>query len=340
MWTDTAIEQYLQKRLHDCYNKQEADFYYSLYFDAKSYLCDNVYSNIPGKEPCLTDHTEKHIINVLSNTWKLIFDNGKKRCGFNEIELLLLCVSILFHDVGNIHGRDNHNINIADIYNSVRASKLIKCQQERQLVLRIVKAHCGKSKNGDKDTLTEVEESSHLFDKPIRVRELAAILRFADELAEGPQRTSQYMIEKGLISEDSLLYHLYASVTQVVVDKGDGRVVLTYNIDYPIKNYTLSDLLRFVYTRILKMDMERRYCKYYSPTLGSMKRTEASINFTINGDLCDFDLPKICLEDKYSLVEESIDSLLTSKPHLNLEMIENKLNEIVKQKKEKNECTK
>lgn len=86
--------------------------------------------------------------------------------------------------------------------------------------------------------------------------------------------------------------------------------------------------------RILKMDMERRYCKYYAPTIGTMKRTEASINFTINGDICDFDIPKICLEDKYSLVEESIESLLSSKPQLNIEAIENKLYEIANQKAE------
>lgn len=334
MWTETTIEQYLKSRLQSCYNKQDADFYYSLYFDAKSYLCDNIYSQIPSKETGLTDHTEKHIINVLKNAWKLISNKEEKECDLNEIELLLLCVSILFHDVGNIHGRDNHNNKIADIYNATRTSKMSKCQQERLLVLKIVRAHCGKSKKGDKDTLIDIPETSHLFDKPIRVRELAAILRFADELAEGPQRTSQYMIEKGLIQEDSLLYHLYASITQVVVDKGDERVILTYNIDYPIKDFPLSELLKFVYTRILKMDMERRYCKYYAPTLSSMKRTEASINFTINGDICDFDLPKICLEDKYSLVEESIDGLLSSKPQLNLETIENKLYELANQKTE------
>lgn len=334
MWTETIIEQHLKRRLKACYDEQNADFFYSLFFDAKSYLCDNIYSQIPSKEPTLTDHTEKHIINVLNNAWKLVSDKEEKECGLNEIELLLLCVSILFHDVGNLHGRDNHNKKIADIYNAARSSKLNKCQQERQLVLKIVKAHCGKSKKGDKDTLLDVQESSHLFDKPIRVRELAAILRFADELAEGPQRTSQYMLEKGLIQEDSMIYHLYASITQVVVDKGDGRVVLTYNIDYPIKEYSLIELLKFVYMRILKMDMERRYCKYYAPTIGTMKRTEASINFTINGDICDFDIPKICLEDKYSLVEESIESLLSSKPQLNIEAIENKLYEIANQKAE------
>lgn len=329
MWEETKIETYLDQQLHTCYNKQEGDFYYSLYSDAKSYLCDHIYSQIPGKEPELTDHTEKHIANVLKNVWKLISNNEECKCNLNEIELLLLCISVLFHDVGNLHGRSEHNSKIVEIYNAVRASKISKCKQERLLLQKIVKAHCGKSKRGDKDTLLDVQESSHLFERPIRLRELAAILRFADELAEGPQRTSLYMIEKSMIREDSLIYHMYASITDVTIDKGDKRIILTYNIDYPLKNSSLNELLHFVYMRILKMDTERRYCKYYAPILNSFLRTEATINFTVNGEFCDLDIPKICLEDKYSLVEESVEDVLLSRPQLNIANIERELQKIV-----------
>lgn len=332
MWVESKIEKYLVESLHSCYDQQDADFYYSLYLDAKTYLCDNIYSQIPSKEPNLTDHTEKHILNVLKNVWKLISNNKDCICNFNEIEILLLCVCVLFHDVGNIHGRINHNSKIADIYNAARGNKIQKCQQERLLVQKIVKAHCGKSKKGDKDTLLDVPESSHLFDKPIRLRELAAILRFADELAEGPQRTSQYMIDKKMIEDDSLIYHLYASITEVTIDKGDNRIILTYNIDYPLKDFSLNDLLNFVYMRILKMDMERRYCKYYAPTLSVFLRTEASINFIVDGEVCDLDFSKICLEDKYSLVEEKIDDLLLSKPQLDVNNIERELQNIINKK--------
>ena len=162
------------------------------------------------------------------------------------------------------------------------------------------------------------------------MRELAAILRFADELAEGPQRTSQYMIDKGLIPNDSLIYHKYAAITEVFLDKGNNRVALTYNIDYPIKELSLEELLKFVYRRILKMDAERRYCKYYAPALNDLLRTEANINFTINGDICEIDLPKICLEDKYRLsdVDESIEYFIKSNPGLSIDSIEKKLQEI------------
>lgn len=328
MWSNTELENLLEKELHSCFDDQKAKSFCSLYQTAKEYLCNNIYSEIKGIEPSLTDHSERHIKNVLEKAWQLI--NKKNDC-FNVIEIYLLCTCILFHDVGNIHGRAGHNTKVADIYNKIRNGNSF-CNQERQLLLRVVRAHCGKSKRGDKDTLIDVDESSNLFDHHIRLRELAAILRFADELAEGPQRTSQYIIEKRIIDDSAILYHKYASITEVHVDDGNGRIVLSYNIDYPINELPLKDLLRFVYSRILKMDMERRYCKYYAPTLDKFKKTEASINFTIKGDLCDYDLPKICLEDKYGLVEEEVENLIDSIPALNVDTIDNKLQYIAQNK--------
>lgn len=323
MWVNTDIEECMKKELEACLDKSDAEFYYGLYSTAKKELCGNVYSEIKGVEPMLTDHSERHIKDVLDKSWKLIIDNEGNH-DFNAIELYLLCTCILFHDVGNLYGRTDHNIKVADIYNSIR-NNISQCCQERQLVLRVARAHCGKTKDGGKDTLLEVEANSNLYGHPIRLRELAAVLRFADELAEGVQRTSQYMINKGLIHKDSLVFHKYASVSEYHIDKGEGRVVLIYNIDYPLSDISLKELLEFVYKRILKLDAERRYCKYYATSLQRFLCTEASIKFTVNGDLCDFDLPKISLEDKYNLVDDSIEDLIRKLPALKIEEIENKL---------------
>lgn len=311
MWSNTTIEKCLKEKLFSKFKEEDAEKYYALYVSAKKYLCNNIYSEIKAVEPDLTDHSDKHIQNVLEMSWKLIVDEDGN-CNFEAIEIYLLCICILFHDVGNLLGRDGHNVKVANIYNRIRGNDMF-CNQERQLVLKIVKAHCGTSKRGDKDTLLDVDILSHLYDSKIRMREIAAILRLADELSEGPQRTSQYMLECGKFAQSSLIYHKYASITQIHIDGGNGRLVLTYNIDYPVEEHIdFKEFLRFVYKRILKLDTERRYCKYYAPSLDKLKKTEASINFTINGDICDYDLPKICLEDKYSLVEEDIDLLIAS----------------------------
>ena len=323
MWNNTEIEKYMKKELEACFNEQDADSYYGLYTTAKKALCGNVYSEIKGVEPLLTDHSERHIQDVLDKAWKLIAGNDG-HVDFNAVELYLLCTCILFHDVGNLYGRVEHNIKVADIYNSIRGD-ISQCSQARQLVLRVVRAHCGKTKDGGNDTLLEVETNSSLYDNPVRLRELAAILRFADELAEGAQRTSQYMINKGLIPVDSLVFHKYASVSEYHIDKGEGRIVLIYNIDYPMSDISLKELMEFVYKRILKLDAERRYCKYYALSLQRFMCTEASIKFTVNGDICDFDIPKISLEDKYNLVDDGIEDLIRKLPALKIDEIESKL---------------
>lgn len=333
MWQDTKIEEYLKKELCSNFNKQNAERYTALYTQAKEFLCNNIYREIRGVEPGLTDHSESHVENVLKIAWKLISDNDVIK-DFNVIEIYLLCTCILFHDVGNLYGRHEHNSKVSDIYNTIRSATIISCQQERQLLLRIIRAHCGKSMRGDKDTLLDTDENKNLYDHQIKVRELAAILRLSDELAEGPQRTSQYMIDKGMIKEDSFIYHKYAAcITDIYVDKGNGRIVLSYNIDCPVEDVTFKDLMQFVYTRIIKLDTERRYCKYYAPSLDVLKKTEASINFTIYGDLCDYNLPTICLEDKYSLVEENIDEI-SSRPGFDIETVDKNIQEKINHHKQ------
>ena len=75
MWNNTEIEKYMKKELEACFNEQDADSYYGLYTTAKKALCGNVYSEIKGVEPLLTDHSERHIQDVLDKAWKLIAGN-------------------------------------------------------------------------------------------------------------------------------------------------------------------------------------------------------------------------------------------------------------------------
>ena len=197
----------------------------------------------------LTDHSERHIINVQNNAAKLIGEDGKKR--FNSVELYFLALAILLHDVGNINGRKNHNKKVTDIYNRIRNNESY-FSQERRLLLQAVGAHCGESSKGDKDTLNELQEKGDLFDQSLRLRELAAVLRLADELAEGPQRTSDYVMEKGKIKGASRIYHEYAQITRPHIDRGGDRISVSYDID---KNrcYDLGELLAFTYKRIMKL---------------------------------------------------------------------------------------
>ena len=137
----------------------------------------------------------------------------------------------------------------------------------------------------------------------MRLQELAAILRFADELAEGPQRTSNFMRELELYDEDSKIYHDYAASTNISIQRNNGRIALTYEIDIDIKSPNevrrphLSSFLQFVYERIKKLNQERQYARYYSEFLEPFKLIEATINFHCGSDILDTELSPLQLTD-------------------------------------------
>lgn len=325
MWSEQKIEKYLEEILNQEFGDKSKE-YFSQYLTARNYIVEEILREIKGKEPALTDHSADHVANVMERAWDLIEDQQNR---FSAMEIYLLCLIILFHDVGNIEGRGGHNNKVAEIYNIIR-NKVPKYNQERRLVLTATAAHCGSSKKGDKDTLSDVDEISNLFNKKIKLRELASILRLADELSEGPQRTSHYLVTKSKIKHDAQIYHEYASITNIFIDKGNNRIALTYNIDYT-SAVQIETLLNFTYGRILKLDAERRYCKYYAPVLDKLKKTEAQINFTIDGDICSLDLPKIELGDKYNLIEDGdeakiIEHFIKNNPVFEINRIVGKLN--------------
>ena len=139
---------------------------------------------------------------------------------------------ILFHDVGNVFGREDHRNKVAEVFDQIRGDEP-SLLHEKTLIVRATRAHTGTAQDGSRDTLKEVDEDEHLEGRRIRLRELAAVLRFADELAEGPQRTSDFMQRMQLYEPKSKKFHEYASSTNILIDRRNGRIILTYEI--PIK---------------------------------------------------------------------------------------------------------
>ena len=303
------------------------------YFSAKNYFKRNIYGEIKAVEKDLTDHSERHIRNVQDNAARLIGDEGKNK--YSGAELYFLALSILFHDVGNINGRKGHNKKVTEIYNKIRNNES-HFNQERRLILKAVAAHCGESSKGDKDTLNELEEKSDLYGHALRLRELAAVLRFADELAEGPQRTSDYMIENHSFSDGSLIYHEYAQITRPFIDRGGSRIAVSYDIDCN-QCKDLKKLLVFTYRRVLKLDLERRYCKYYAPILDIFKRTDVSYEFNYDGNPMELGLDKISLEDKYTYMDVNDNEINKFLERFPKYAVDNILEQINKNEDERND---
>ena len=260
-----------------------------------------VYPYIQGSEPNLSDHGARHVSNVQENAIDLLSDDGIIR-NLSGIEMYCLGMFILFHDTGIVYGRICHNKNVGKVFDRIRGTNA-SLLREKTLVLRATGAHSGTAQDGSYDTLKELDEKDHLERQLVRLRELAAVLRFADELAEGPQRTSEFMQAEGLYSPESQQFHDYADITHILIERGTNRIVITYEIKIDIelpdkkRRSNLSRLLKIVYGRIQKLNQERQYARYYSELLAPFKFTEVKFNFHCGGDILDNDLLPLKLTD-------------------------------------------
>ncbi len=273
----------------------------SAYEQAQSKLEREVYPNIQGAEPSLSDHGATHVSNVKQNVIRLLADDDMIK-DLSGIEMYCLGMFIIFHDAGNVYGRNDHHKNVSNIFDRIRGTDA-SLRREKTLIVRSTRAHTGTAQDGSQDTLKEVGEVDQLEGSRVRLRELAAILRFADELAEGPQRTSDFMQKEGLYEPESQQFHDYASSTNILIDRQNNRIVLTYEIDIDvdstdeIREKHLSDHLNRTYQRIQKLNQERQYARYYSPLLEPFKFTQVTFNFHCGSDILDIDLMPLKLTD-------------------------------------------
>jgi hypothetical protein len=262
----------------------------------------------------LTDHGIRHIADVIDNASLLLgfqnhFGDDYKSLpnnGFSPHEMLVLLAGLLLHDVGNIYGRDRHNQKIDEVWSKLNSWGLWPTN-ERRLVIDVGRAHSGKSRDGSKDTLKDLSITQRYFEKhSVRLAPIAAVIRFADELAEGQQRTSHFLKESNLIEKESRIFHHYAEVTRVAIDRARGRVALTYNIDvvHPDcpsdiveQEKYLCELLKMVYERAAKMNHERQFARHYADVLVPFRETSISLTFLNHGQLIDLPLAPITLND-------------------------------------------
>lgn len=308
-WIDTTYEKAMHAYFIKELDKVKGESLYSDYTSIRNaMLKDNFFGEIKGQEPNLSDHSETHIQDVFERAYKIIGEDEFLK--FSVYEIYCLALMILFHDVGNIFGRVGHDAieKIADIYNKYRQTPKLY-RDERRLVTTGASAHSGKTKDGSTDTLKSVNEGSIKGNK-INLSELASILRFADELAEGKQRTCSLLIERNLIDKDSEIYHSYAEITDIEIDRGLERISITYDIDIPIDfnnqaQEKFKKLILFTYSRAVKLDVERRYTKNYSLVLRQFKYVTVQYNFSLNEIPIDLELNGVTFEDQYPIPGEN-----------------------------------
>jgi len=196
------------ERIEDSFNaicKENPDYFefFYIYMATKSILKKYYYPFIKDVNPFYTDHGFNHIERIFERLFDLlkphlltddqvISPQGRKRINsdklsekLNAYDLYLLMSSVLWHDVGNLYGRKEHEKNIYKLFD--RAKNFLHDRNSADWIEKIGKAHSGAAAidaNIERGQLNEGIFTYH-------PRFLAALLRFADELDEDKRRISE-----------------------------------------------------------------------------------------------------------------------------------------------------
>jgi hypothetical protein len=218
----------------------------------------------------LTDHGPEHIKTVIRRASELV---SPIPGNLTTYEAYLLVMAIHFHDVGNIFGRSEHEKRTGDIMREV--GRLMGDDSvELRTVQQIARAHGGHI-DGDRDTITRLSFSDYVLGAEVRIQLLAALLRFADELADDSSRAARFPLEHKQVPVSSEVFHNYAkSLHTVAIDPKSRTIELRFDL-YKAdairkmgKGAKQVYLLDEIYGRTIKMHTERIYCgRFLAPVV-------------------------------------------------------------------------
>ncbi len=260
----------LEKRLKDALGA-DARGLFSRYWQIKLSFKKTA-KFINARIPNFTDHGEDHIIEVQKVIEQMISGAYSK---LTPLELYIICCASYAHDWGNIIDRENHRDYSHKFYNCVFSNNE-RVAQEATAIHSLVWAHSGESTTGDKDTIKDLDIRHRLYDNYVNLQLIAAILRFADELAESPKRIDANYVKNKKLNKTSLSHHLYAKSIDINSDHKESRIYIDLHIGIRKERETfvavyvgtgkkipLEEFLVLIDSKIRKADEERKYANYY-----------------------------------------------------------------------------
>lgn len=290
----TTLEKWITTCDSTAFPRSEGDLYRTKLTAVRQHLDKRVYPEVEKGAlmqdgTLLTKHGKEHVDTVVHRASRLLMDDSSpSRPCFTPYEVYLLLMAIYFHDVGNVYGRKQHEKKIVPIIDGIKPL-LSDEAVERRTVIRIAEAHGGTVNGKPKDTLSALESSDLVLGERVRMQALAAILRFADELADDSSRSTGILGKTGTLPPCSEVYHYYArALHSVDVRPSEYLVDLRYQFhcsDAKRKFGKGSEsvyLLDEIYTRTLKMHNEREYCMRF--THGIVRIDTISVKIEVDLD--------------------------------------------------------
>lgn len=199
------LQKWLREQEPEGFARSEKDLYLKRLENLQIHLEKEVFPHVDKgallhRDGYLTDHGKGHIETVIRRAGRLL---GENIC-FSAYEVYLLLVAIFLHDAGNIFGREEHERRVSRIVTEL-GSLLGEDTPEKRMISNIAAAHGGRI-NGSKDTIGNLLRHVHILGKQVRVQALAALLRFADELADDSTRAARFPQRLGQVPKKSEIY--------------------------------------------------------------------------------------------------------------------------------------
>ena len=303
------VQHLLKSQGHESFPHDKVD-YYDRFVRIDNYLNKNIHphanTGATAREPIwLTDHGPQHIATVIRRADDLVFTDT---CLLTPYEAYILLFAAHVHDAGNIFGRKDHEKKVSKVMFSLESELAGKNNVEKRMICSIAMAHSGYVDSEDnKDTIGRLpfdDLPSHPH--AVRVRKLAAVLRFADELAEDNTRTNRFVQHASKKPfPGSEIFHEYAARQQPPQICHDTRSInLQFELTPEIvqkrylKGKTRKYLFEEIRDRTLKTHREHIYCKRFMLPEILLERINVSI------EVCTDNYHHVLGEIRYTLAED------------------------------------
>ena len=296
-----TLDDWLQNAKAKDFPDNNKDDYFTRYKDWSNHLYNHVHNQVNAGAQIsdggyLTDHGVDHVKTVIQRASDLVAGN---ECSLTGYEVYLLLGAIHLHDVGNIYGREGHEIRVEKILEYL--GMLIGDDDiEKRCISEIAQAHGGWPKN----KIDTLPKSTAINSREPRMQLLAAILKFSDELADERPRAGRFLTAHGMLPTESEVFHHFAlALHSVVIDaKEQHEVKLAFQLNRrqvtePLGKKKMGSeanevervfLIDEILKRTWKTHLERIYCMRFMVPDVRIERVSVTIEFFDQfSQLCD-----------------------------------------------------
>lgn len=252
-------------------SERNSDIYFQTYAVVKSRLATSYFDYIRDVQPFMTDHGIGHIDRILEKLYRFLEPHlpvsGNPNDRIIDVEnLSLLMHAVLWHDVGNLYGRIEHEKNIVKIFDTVKTFLYDPFHQE--WIVKIGEAHCGEGSIEQK-----IEDASRtIHDSVIYPQFLSSLLRISDEIDEDQRRVQSRAFS--LVPKQSQAFWKFCSFNESIIPVYQrdslGNVALEIEVNSKIRRDELYQKLgknaeeviaiEEYIARLDKINRQRIYC--------------------------------------------------------------------------------